>query len=403
MEIKRVSTMLLALLLMAGSAWGAEVRGRSSTQLLWYTNDFTGRDQTDMTEYLRASITKIDKEGKFSLHGYGKWTQNLDQGEGTSGRLYYLYGDFRGLYDRLDLRLGRQFAHNAAGSVIIDGAEVVVRDAGPVAFSLMGGRDVIFGINNRELSRNGDYALGLSAWLADLRHTDLEISWLRKWDEGQVSRDLVGTSFKHYLLNSLKLYGNARYDVVTETLNETLAGVKYFPTSELVLTGEWFQSYPTFDATTIFVVFAVNRYQEGVFRADYTFSERLSANAGYTYQDFGEGKLGHVYHTGVGARPFEPLLVNVEYDKRQGYNGSTDGVMVDAVLDVDKNLQLAAGFTYDVYQRDALTNDEIARRYWLGGKYKAALNMTLSARLDNDVNVRYERNIQGRVVFDYDF
>lgn len=405
MGINGVSRLFLVLLLLltATACWGAEIRGRSSTQLLWYNDDFTDRRRTDLTEYLRAGITNIDAAGKFSLYGYGKVNQDLNRGDGLSGRLYYLYGDYRGLYDKVDVKLGRQFVHNAAGTALIDGTEVSVRNVGPVGFSVMGGRDVIFGINNRELSRDGDYAMGLSAFLADMRNTDLEVSWFRKWDEGDVSRDLLGATFKQYLFNSVRLYGNTRFDLVTETFNELLAGVKYFPTTQLVLTGEWFQSYPTFDATSIFAVFAVNRYREGVFRVDYTINDKVAVNAGYTFQDFGDDSLGHVYHAGVGVRPIEPLKIDVEYDNRQGYNGSTNGVIVDAAYDVTKNAQVAAGFTYDVYQRDVMTNDEIARKYWVGVKCKPTKNVALSLRVENDVNARYENNTHGRFVFDYDF
>jgi hypothetical protein len=64
---------------------------------------------------------------------------------------------------------------------------------------------------------------------------------------------------------------------------------------------------------------------------------------------------------------------------------------------------VAGGITYDVYQRDSMTFDEIARRYWLGGKYKLAKNMALSGRIEDDVNARFETNVTGRLVFDYDF
>ena len=69
----------------------------------------------------------------------------------------------------------------------------------------------------------------------------------------------------------------------------------------------------------------------------------------------------------------------------------------------NKDAEIAGGITYDVYQRDSVTNDEIARRYWLGGKYKIAKNMAVSGRIQNDVNVSYNENVSGRLTFDYDF
>jgi hypothetical protein len=404
MGSKVVSRLFLCLtLLAASSSWAAEIHGRSSTQFQSFNNELVGdHRQIELNEYLRISITNIDKAGKFSLFGYGRIAQDFTNGEGFNGRLYYLYGDYRDLAGKLDLKIGRQFVNLAAGSAIIDGAQVDLKNVGPVGFTVFGGRDVIFGLNG-EAGDGGNTALGLAAYLAGFKQTDAEISWFRKWDGGDVARDVIGASVKQYLLNNLKLYGNARYDIVSETFNEFLAGLKYFPTSSLILTGEYYQSYATFDTTSIYSVFAVNRYQEGVFRVDYTINDMASVNAGYNRQDYGDGATADVIHLGFGIRPIEALRVNLEYDHRNGYYGDLNGGIVDVAYDFNKASQIAAGINYDVYQRDALSGDEIARRYWLGGKYKLAKNMAVSGRIQDDVNARFSTNVSGRVTFDYDF
>ncbi len=394
--------LLLAGVLSASSGFAAEIHGRSSTQLSWFNNYFNDQKQVELGEYLRLSVTNLDKEGKAAIYGYGRITQDLNNGEGFNSRLYYLYGEYRDLYDKVDIRLGRQFINQAAGSAIIDGGQIDLKNVGPVAFSVYGGRNVIFGLDN-ESGHGGDLAFGAAAYLQGFKNTDLELSYFRKWDQWDVARDILGASFKQYLFNSLRLYGNTRFDLVSETFNELLVGVKYYPLSNLVFTGEWYQSYPTFDATSIYSVFAVDRYQEAVFRADCTINDMIAVNGGYTSQWFGSGGRGHIYRLGTSVRPFDPLQINVEYDNNQGYNGKTNGILVDAFYDVTKSLQVAGGLGYDVYKRDVMNNDEIARTYWLGGKYKLAKSMTTSLRIENNVNARYENDTQGRFVFDYDF
>ncbi|TWJ32909.1 hypothetical protein [Geobacter argillaceus] len=404
MVIKGVTRLLLASLMLfpAAVGWGAEIHGRSSTQLLWYNNEFVDGRQFEAAEYLRVGITNIDKAGKLSLYGYGRLSQDFTKGEALNGRLYYLYADYRDLYDKVDFKLGRQFVNLAAGSAIIDGLQVDLKNVGPVGFTLLGGRDVLFGLNG-EIGNGGNADLGLAAYLTGFKNTDAEISWFRKWDRSDVARDVLGASFKQYLFNSIRVYGNARFDLVSETFNEVQAGLKYYPLSNLVFTGEYYQSYPTFDTTSIYSVFAVNQYQEGLFRVDYAINDMVSVNGGYSRQGYGEGAAANVYHLGTGIRPIEQLKLNVEYDNRQGYYGSTNGVIVDADLEINKNAQVAAGFQYDVYQRDSLTNDEIARRYWIGGKYKLTKALAVSGRIQDDVNARFTENITGRLVFDYDF
>jgi hypothetical protein len=403
MGLKRVSTALSALLVLsAGAALGAEISGRSSTQLLWYNNEFTETRVFEAAEYLRVNVSKIDQAGKLSFFAYGRGAQSFGPDHDTTGRLYSLYVDYRDLADKADLRFGRQFASNAAGYALFDGLKVDLKNIGPVGLSAFGGRDVVFGLDG-ELGNTWNTDLGISAYLNGFRKTDVEISWLRKWEQSEAARDTLGASFKQYLFSFAKLYGNTKFDLPSESFTESLIGAKIYPTSDLVFTAEYYSSYPQFDTTSIYSVFAVNNYREALARADYTFSEMFSVNLGYNRQWFGEGATADVYHVGAGISPIKHLKFNLEYDNRTGYYGSMNGGIADVDYEINKNAQIGGGITYDVYQRDVLTHEEIARRYWLGGKYKLAKNMALSGRVQNDVNARYTENYSGRLVFDYDF
>ena len=388
-------------LLTATSAWSAEVHGRSSTQFQWYNDVFTDKKVAEFGEYLNLSITKIDKAEKFSIQGYGRATQDVRNGQGLNGRLYYLYADYRDLFDKVDIRLGRQFVNYAAGSALIDGGQIELKKVGPVAFSVMGGRNVFFDLNG-EGTRSHDFAFGAAAYLSGFKSTDAELSYFMKFDKDGIARDQLGASLKQYLFNSLKLYGNTRFDIPSETFSEVLAGVKYFPTTDLVLTGEWYQSYPTFDSTSIYSVFAVSRYQEGVFRLDYTINDKISVNAGYSLQDY-EGEDADVFAIGCRIRPVEQVQLNLSYDRRKGYGGDLDGGIAEITYEPIKPLELGAGIHFDVYERDRVTGEETARKYWAGAKYKLAQNMSASVRIEDNVNARYKSDWQGRAVFNYNF
>ncbi len=117
MGIKWFFRMLACIpLLVASTAWPAEIHGRSSTQFLWYNDIFTDEKQAEFAEYLNFSITKLDKDNKLSITGYGRASQAIHGSDGLNGRLYFLYLDYRDLYDKIDLRLGRQFVNYAAGT-----------------------------------------------------------------------------------------------------------------------------------------------------------------------------------------------------------------------------------------------------------------------------------------------
>lgn len=388
-------------LLSAVSAWSAELHGRSSTQLLWFNNYFNDKRQIEIGQYLSASVSKLDQAGKLSIEGYGRLTQDISNGEGLQGHLYYLYANYRDLNDKIDLRFGRQFVNYSAGSALIDGARIDVKNIGPIAFSLMGGRNVIYNLYD-ESTRGGDYAVGLAASLHDFKDTDLELSWYHKLVNDDVAQDIIGASFKQYLFNSVKIYGNARYDVASEAIGELLAGVSYFPLNTLILTAELYQSYPMFDATSIYSVFAVNQYKEGLLKADYRINKQFSVNAGYTYQDYDDGS-SDVYEIGVGIRPIDTLRLNLNYDFISGYDGKRHGANLDAEYEAAKDLKLAAGFQYNVDKFDALTGEVIGRCYWGGAKYQLNKKMSANVRLENNINSHYKQDWRGRIAFNYDF
>ena len=402
MGIKWFFRMLACIpLLLASTAWPVEIHGRSSTQFLWYNDIFTEDEQGEFAQYLNLSITQLDKDNKLSITGYGRVSQAIHGDHALNGRLYFLYLNYRDLYDKIDLRLGRQFVNYAAGTAIVDGGQVELKNVGPVTFSVMGGRNVFFNLNG-EGTGSEDFVFGAAAYLRGLKGTDAEISYFVKWDEDGVARDQLGASFKQYLLNSIKVYANARFDLASEAFSEVLVGAKYYPSSALVFTGEWYYSYPTFDNTSIYAVFAVDRYEEAVLRADYTLSDKLSVNAGYNRQMYEHGDAD-VFELGCRIRPLERLQVSLNYDYRNGEGGDLNGGIADVSYEVNKKLELAGGIHYDVYERDRTTGRETARKYWAGGNYKINKDLSASLRIEDNVNDTYENDWQGRLAVNYNF
>ena len=404
MALKRTFCLLtgVSILFASSAAWSAEVHGRSSTQYTWFTDYLTGNKQAEFGEYVNLSITKIDDAGKLSIQGYGRGTQDVWNGQGLNGRLYYLFADYSNLFDKADIRIGRQFVNYAAGSALVDGGKIDLKNIGPVALSAFGGRNVVFNLDG-EASHAHDFVWGLAANLAGFKNTDAEVSYYPTLDDAGIARAEIGGTFKQYLFNSLKVYTNARYDLTSESFSEVLAGVKYFPSSNLVLTGEWYQSYPIFDNSSIYSVFAVDRYQEAVLRADYTLSEKFSVNAGYSRQIYGEGGDENVYELGARFRPIAPVQISVNYDYQNGDGDVLNGGGAEVSYAPIKPLDLSAGIEYDVYQRDQTTGRETARRYWAGAKYRLNKTMTASVRAEDNVNHQFTNDWSGRVVFNYDF
>ncbi|MCC6542952.1 MAG: hypothetical protein IT392_00420 [Nitrospirae bacterium] len=386
------------------TADSAEVSGRISTQLLWYNDIVDASRQNDVSEYLRFSVTHLDKENNISLTGYGRLLWNI-KGSNTRDevetRLYYLYADYRNFLNVSDLRVGRQFVNFSAGSALMEGIQADIRDIGPVGLVVIGGRNVIFGED--KLLTNHSYSAGFSVYITGKSMNYFDVSYLRTYDHGDIARDIIGSSYKQYISELFKLYANVRYDLTAEVLNEILGGIKYFPTSDLILTAEHYQSYPTFDSTSIYSVFAVDHFKENIVRADYTAAEWVDINLRYGYESFGEGTDATLYEAGLKVRPSVQTAIGLFHDRRWGYPGDLDGYRVYAEFNNTAKWNAAIGIDHDVYNRDNMTGEESARRYWASGRYSFARKMSGSFRLQDSVDVNYKKDIQGRLTFDVDF
>lgn len=398
---KALFLLVLPLLWGGSAAMAVEISGRSSTQYSWYSDIVDGSKQAALSEYLRVHLGSLDDANRLTLQGYGRVISDLDEGGDLKGRLYYLFADYKGFADRVDVRLGRQFVNLSAGSAMIDGVQADIKKIGFVGVTIMGGRDIIFGEKGALTSHAA--AGGMAVYLEGFKNTDLDVSYYRAYDYSDVAREMVGVNFKQYLLQSFKLYGNARYDLTAEVFSEILGGVKYFPLLDLMLTAEYYESYPTFDTMSIYSVFAVNKYQEAVLRADYTVLAWLDLSAGVIMEDYGDGADADVMEIGLRMRPNHNFTIGLFHDDRSGYGGDLSGWKTYAEYSDLKKLQVAAGIDYDIYQRDDMTGDEIARKYWASGRYTFKPRMSASLRVEDNVNANYSKDIRGRLTFDVDF
>jgi hypothetical protein len=397
-----VSALLLVCgLSAAGTAPAVVVEGRSSTELFWFNDIVDGSRQMEAAEYLRASISGIDSGEKFSIKGYGKLDYDVKHGGELQNRLYYFYADYKGFMDKADIRVGRQFVNLSAGSALVDGIEADVNRIGPVGFVVNGGRNVVFGEEKELSSHLSSY--GAQVYVTGPRMTYLDVSYYRAYDYSNIARDIIGSSYKQYFFDLIKAYANARYDLTSRTFNDVLGGLKFFPTLNLMLTAEYYESYPTFDTTSIYSVFAVDKFKENLFRAEYTLAAWVDMSLAYSQESFGEGGHAQLCEAGLRFRPSLNTTIGLFHDKRTGYPGDLSGYKVYAEYNHIGKWKAAAGMDYDAYERDDMTGQETARKYWVGGRYVFAKDISSSFRAENNVNVNYAKDMRGRLTIDFDF
>lgn len=403
--MKRCTHVLLAALLILGAAGSpaqaVTLSGRASTQALWFSDEF-GSDHFDLAQYARVNARQIDTGNTVSVTGYGRASGDVQQGGGVDGRLYYLYLDKKELVKRTDVRLGRQFFFVSAGSAIVDGARVDTRTLGPLAITAAGGRHVKFDVTGEE-TRTGDLAAAVQVSLTNIPQGSADLSYFVSYDENDLAREIAGLAASKRFGKYGELYTQMRYDVISKVWSEIQLGARTAIISKTTLTAEYFRTIPVFEATSIYSVFAVERFQEVLLRAQYDLNPKVSLNGEYRNESFGGGDTANVCELGARYRPVDGMSLYGAGIWRVGTGGNLVGFELSGDRVVLQKYLLAAGIQHDSFRRELTTDYESATRFWIGAETKLRKNLSAQARVEDTVSDQYNKDIRARLALNYDF
>jgi hypothetical protein len=391
----------------SSASFGLDLFGRTSSQFLWWKDRIDGETRFAAYQYLRFGVLNLVKDGNISVFGYGRFGYNEVADPEANGRLYYFYLDWKDLWsDRLDLRLGRQWTNLVAASTIIDGVQLDFKRIGPVGLVLLGGRDVVFDEFNED-SDSGDTAWGGEVYLQGVRDLKLSLSYAMIYDDGDLARQVAAYDIGYGFMGAYRLYSEARYDIINEQISELTAGFKVFPNDVWTIRGEYFFTYPTFDTTSIYAVFAASSFHAGSLVVDYYPSENFSFYGSITWEYFeindAENDDAFLYEIGT---HFDLVEIRVDGSVvfREGFPGDLIGFSLAATRPFfDGKLDLGAGVDYDIYQRDQMTDDEIATKYWISGRYHFTEKVSFALRVENTESVTQDNNFAGWSSFEISF
>ncbi len=402
--MKRLPRVLLAALAILGAApdvRAATLSGRGSTPARWFADEF-GEDHLDVAQYLRFSARQLDGRDTVRISGYGRAWADVQQGGGADGRLYNLYLDKKEIVKRTDVRVGRQFFFVGAGSGIVDGARLDTRAVGPLAMTLVGGRDVIFDATG-ESGRKGNVAAAVQVGLTNIPGGSLDLSYFVRYDENDLVREIYGLTANKRFGKSGELYGQVRLDALSEVFSEIQAGARTAIVPRLTLNAEYFRSIPVFDASSIFVVFAVERFQEILLRADYDVTALVSVSGEYRNESYGGGDTANAGEAGIRYRPQDGTSLYGAGIWRVGTGGTLYGFELSADRVFVKKYTLAAGVQHDSFRRELMNDYDVATRFYVGGEARVRKNVSVAARIEDTVSDRIGKDVRARLALNYDF
>jgi hypothetical protein len=385
----------------------AEVQATSSTQTPWFPDYLSNnKGLSDVSQYFRLNASKLDDEGKMNVYAYGRILGQVTTGFETRnelandvvGRLYYLYLDYRDVVkDHLDLRAGRTFVPAAALPGTVDGLHLDLRNIGPAGpigagVTAFGGHLATFD-NLGEISNGNDSLWGGSVYLETIRFTRLEASYARKLTDGSMAQQSLALDLSTTPIQMVNLTGRLRYDTVSSRYSEAQAGVTLSPLAAVVLRGEYYSSYPTFDQFSFYRFFNVGHYEMLGGSVEYRLIGDYRLSMRYAHERFDANATAHVVEGGISARPIRNLSLNVSYEGRNGYAGRLAGFRGSGAYRIQK-ATLLAGVDYDDFRRDA-ARDGTSKKYYAGLGYDFTRKITAVGRIENNINFYSNNLVQG--------
>ncbi len=381
----------------------ATFTGRSSTEIEFY--DDPDETSVPIYQYLLLNVRDIDNDG-MNFKGYGRLAADIKDEIDADSRLYYAFLEKKGVYDsKVDFRLGRQFVVTTAGATIMDGLDLVANDLGPFKFRLFGGGDATY---------YEDYDQGDLVWGAEVsglflhNSLNLGLSYLQKWDESELSQELIGVDLDYDKANLINIYSELQINYLNDVVSYFLAGAKYYRNPKWNLRAEYLYSLPVFTSTSIYSVFAVDEYEEVMGEFTYNIGPGLRAFGNYTREMYVEFADANVFEAGIEkirTGKFSGYLTGVVRNDDDGQD--MKGFKVRAAWMFSKKFQAGAGANVDVIDRriDLENNEDetTSNLFWLYGTYYITDRVNMQVKLERGSSDLWDEYYHGRARLNISF
>jgi hypothetical protein len=386
------------------TAGAATFSGRSSTVLEWFA-DPSDETSVPFYEYILLNFRDIDNEG-MNFKGYGRLATDTQDVVDVDSRLYYAYLEKKGIFNsRVDFRFGRQFVITTAGASVMDGLDLNFNNLGPLNFRVFGGGDATY---------YEDYDQDDLVWGAEVNglflqdSLNLGLSYLQKWDESELTQELIGVDLDYEKDNLINVYSEFQFNYLNDVVSYFLFGGKFYKSAKWNLRAEYLYSLPVFTSTSIYSVFAVDKYQE--FMAEYTYNIAVGFRAfgRYSREIYEEFSDADVFEAGIEkirTARFSGYLTGIIRKDDDGQD--LKGFKARAAWMFSKKFQAGVGANVDVLDRriDFENNEDetTSNLLWLYGTYFFTDRVNLQLKLERAESDLWDEYYRGRVRFNISF
>ena len=389
----------------SNNASAAIFTGHSSTIVDWFG---TPDDDTAIPvyEYLLLNVLDIDKKG-MNFKGYGRFATDAQDLVDVDSQLYYAFLEKSGLFDdKLDFKLGRQFLVTTAGASVMDGLDLVLKNIGPYTFRLFGGGNATY---YEDYDLADDLIWGAEATGSFLdKSLTLGLSYIQTWNDSDLTKELIGIDFEYDRENLIDVYSELQLNYINNVVSYFLFGGKYYKSPKWNLRAEYLYSLPVFTSTSIYSVFAVDKYQEVMAEYTYNIAVGLRAFGIYTHEFYEEYSDANVFEAGIEkirTKRFSGYLTGVYRDDDEGQN--LWGFKTRVAWLFTKKLQAGVGANVDVLDRRIDVEDNIdettSNLFWVYGTYFITDRINFQLKFERGSSDLWDEYYQGRARLNVSF
>ena len=385
-------------------AKAATFSGRSSTVIEWF-DDPSDETAVPIYEYILFNVRDIGNDG-LNFKGYGRLATDTRDVVDVDSRLYYAFLEKKGAFDnRVDFRFGRQFVVTTAGASVMDGLDMTFNNIGPVNFRLFGGGDATY---------YEDYDKDDLLWGAEVyglfwnEQLHLGLSYMQKWDESELTKELIGFDFDYDKANFINVYSEYQFNYINNVVSYFTFGSKYYRSPKWNLRAEYLYSLPVFTSTSIYSVFSVDKYQELMAEYSYNIAVGLRAFGRYSREIYEEFSDANVFEAGIEkirTKQFSGYLTAVYRNDDDGQD--LKGFKVRTAWMFSKKIQAGVGANLDVLDRriDFENNEDqtTSNLLWLYGTYFFTDRINAQLKLERASSDLWDEYYRGRVRLNISF
>lgn len=386
------------------TAEAANYSGRSSTVLEWF-GDPSNETSVPVYQYILLNVRDIGNEG-MNFKGYGRLATDTQDVVDVDSRLYYAYLEKKGVFNsRTDFRFGRQFVVTTAGASVMDGLDLVLNNIGPFNFRVFGGGDATY---------YEDYDQDDLVWGAEINglfmqnSLNLGFSYLQKWDESELTQELIGIDFDYNKNNLINAYSEFQFNYLNDVVSYFLIGGKFYKSPKWNLRAEYLYSLPVFTSTSIYSVFAVDKYQELMAEYTYNIAAGFRAFGRYSreiYEEFSDADVLEAGIEKIRTARFSGYLTGVIRKDDDGQD--LKGFKARAAWMFSKKFQAGVGANVDVLDRriDFENNEDetTSNLLWLYGTYFFTERVNLQLKLERAESDLWSEYYRGRARLNISF